>query len=95
MTRFDLDPIDMQAQFGASKRSRDSLAHPVPTAKALNLRRQDERLHVASSPIRNGTTREPYRGGELMASPRAGAMDAQKLPSVLMGERSYPKATQP
>ena len=95
MTRIDLNPIDLQAQFGASKRSRHSLAHPVPTAKALNMRRQDERLQVATSRISNGTTREPYRGGELMASPRAGAMDAQKLPSVLMGERTYPKATQP
>lgn len=92
MSRTDLKPIDMEAQFGATKRSRHSLAHPVPTAKALNMRRQDERLQVASSPIRNGTTREPYRGPELMASPRAGSMDAQKLPSVLMGERTYPKA---
>ena len=92
MSRTDLKPIDMQAFFGATKRSRHSLAHPVPTAKALNKRRQDERLQVASSPIRNGTTREPYRGPELMASPRAGSMDAQKLPSVLMGERTYPKA---
>ena len=95
MSRIELNPIDMSAQFGAPQRTRDSLAHPVPTAKALQQRRQEERLQVATTPIRNGTTREPYTGGELMRSSRAGAMDAMRLPSVLMGQLVQPKDAQP
>lgn len=94
MSRTDLHPIDMSAQFGASKRTRDSLAHPVPTAKALQQRRQDERLQAATTPIRNSTSREPYSGSELMRSARPGAMDAAALPSVLMGQLVQPKGVQ-
>lgn len=94
MSRSNLKPIDMQAQFGATKRGATPLAKPVPSAKALHQRRQEERLQAASTPIRNSTSRQPYTGGELMASTRAGAMDATRLPSVLMGQRVQPKGAQ-
>ena len=57
-------------------------------------RGQEERLQVATAPIRNGTTRETYTGGELMQSTRAGATDALRLPSVLMGLRTHRKDSQ-
>lgn len=94
MSRSNLKPIDMQAQFGATKRGQSPLAKPEPSAKALHQRRQEERLQVAIAPIRNGTTRETYTGGELMQSTRAGATDALRLPSVLMGQRVQPKDAQ-
>lgn len=91
MSRSNLKPINMAAQFGASKRGQSPLAKPEPTAKALHQRRQDERLQAATTPIRTGTVRETYTGGELMHSTRAGAMDAMRLPSVLMGLRTHRK----
>lgn len=94
MSRSNLKPINMAAHFGASKRGQSPLAKPEPTAKALHQRRQDERLQVATAPIRNGTTRETYTGGELMQSTRAGATDALRLPSVLMGLRTHRKDSQ-
>ena len=94
MSRSNLKPIDMQARFGANKRGATPLAKPVPSAKALHQRRQDERLQAASTPIRTGTVRETYTGGELMASTRAGATDALRLPSVLMGQRTHRKDSQ-
>lgn len=94
MSRSNLKPIDMQAQFGATKRGSTPLAKPVPSAKALHQRRQEERLQAATTPIRTGTVRETYNGGELMHSTRAGAMDAMRLPSVLMGRRVQPKGVQ-
>lgn len=94
MSRSNLKPIDMQAHFGATRRGAAPLAKPVPSAKALHQRRQAERLQAASTPIRTGTVRETYTGGELMHSTRAGAMDAMRLPSVLMGQRVQPKGAQ-
>lgn len=94
MSRSNLQPINMAAQFGASKRGQSPLAKPEPSAQALHQRRMNERLQVATTPIRTGTVRETYTGGELMHSTRAGAMDALRLPSVLMGLRTHRKEHQ-
>lgn len=94
MSRKNLKPIDMGAQFGASKRGQTPLSHPVPSAQALHQRRMNERLQAASAPIRTGTVRETYTGGELMRSTRPGAMDAMAVPSLLMGQRTKHKGAQ-
>lgn len=42
----------------------------------------DARMRLATTPLRNSTTTEPYRGAELRnTNHRAGAQDAYRLPS--------------
>ncbi len=54
----------------------------------------DARLRLATMPLRNSTTTEPYRGAELRSTNhRAGAQDAFRLPSrTFYGSRTREEA---
>ena len=93
MSRSNLKPIDMRAQFGARTLQPSSKPVSAPAAKALYERQMDERLQYASTPIRNSNSRQPYTGGELSRSERAGAMDAFDLLSIQMGQLVRPKGS--
>lgn len=88
-----LTSINHGTGFGATRRKIDSVQEPVPSAKALVKRRMRERVTTPQKeqPIRASTTKGTWKGTELQASVRPGAMDAYKLPSLVMGERVYPK----
>lgn len=91
-----LTNIHHGAGFGTTRRKIDSAQEPVPSAKALVKRSMRERVTTPQKeqPIRASTTKGSFKGTELHASVRPGAMDAYKLPSLVMGQRVYPKGHQ-
>lgn len=90
-----LTPFQHSAGFGTTHR-RTGLQEPVPSPKALRQRRMRERVTTPpkEQPIRASTTKGKFTAPELQPSTRPGAMDAYKLPSIVMGQRVYPKGHQ-